>query len=85
MIDGTPYAKVCHSTICVDNQLWGVVKSMQYLNPVAGQAMYYLPRNLIPFGLRDAEWAAYNNEYKANAMALSSKNEEAKTLYALHG
>ncbi len=32
---------------------------MQYLNPVAGQAMYYfLTWNTTPFELRDAEWAA---------------------------
>ena len=67
--------------------MWGIVKDpMQYLNPVAGQAMYYFTWNTnTPFELRDAEWAAYKNvksQYKADAMALSSKNEEAKTLYA---
>ena len=73
-----------------DNQYVGIVKDpMQYLNPVAGQAMYYFTWNTnTPFELRDAEWAAYKNvksQYKADAMALSSKNEEAKTLYAFMG
>ena len=91
MIDGTPYAKVMPQLPYVaDNQYVGIVKDpMQYLNPVAGQAMYYFTWNTnTPFELRDAEWAAYKNvksQYKADAMALSSKNEEAKTLYAFMG
>ena len=91
MIDGTPYAKVMPQLPYVaDNQYVGIVKDpMPYLNPVAGQAMYYFTWNTnTPFELRDAEWAAYKNvksQYKADAMALSSKNEEAKTLYAFMG
>ena len=91
MIDGTPYAKVMPQLPYVaDNQYVGIVKDpMQYLNPVAGQAMYYFTWNTnTPFELRDAEWAAYKNvksQYKADAMSLSSKNEEAKTLYAFMG
>jgi len=91
MIDGTPYAKVMPQLPYVaDNQYVGIVKDpLQYLNPVAGQAMYYFTWNTnTPFELRDAEWAAYKNvksQYKADAMALSSKNEEAKTLYAFMG
>ena len=64
MIDGTPYAvKVTAITICTDNQYVGIVKDpMQFLNPVAGQAMYYFTWNTnTPFELRDAEWAAYKN------------------------
>ena len=91
MIDGTPYAKVMPQLPYVaDNQYVGIVKDpMQYLNPVAGQAMYYFTWNTnTPFELRDAEWAAYKNvksQYKADAMSLNSKNEAAKTLYAFMG
>ena len=91
MIDGTPYAKVMPQLPYVaDNQYVGIVKDpLQYLNPVAGQAMYYFIWNTnTPFDLRDEEWAAYKNvksQYKADAMSLNSKNEAAKTLYAFMG
>ena len=91
MIDGTPYAKVMPQLPYVaDNQYVGIVKDpLQYLNPVAGQAMYYFTWNTnTPFDLRDEEWAAYKNvksQYKADAMSLNSKNEAAKTLYAFMG
>ena len=91
MIDGTPYAKVMPQLPYVaDNQYVGIVKDpLQYLNPVAGQAMYYFTWNTTtPFASRDAEWAAYKNvlsQYKTEKLALHSKHEEAKTLYAFMG
>ena len=73
-----------------DNQYVGIVKDpMQFMNPAAGQAMYYFTWNTTtPFDLRDEEWAAYKNvlsQYKTEKLALHSKHEEAKTLYAFMG
>ena len=91
MIDATPYAKVMPQLPYVaDNQYVGIVKDpMQFMNPAAGQAMYYFTWNTTtPFASRDAEWAAYKNvmsQYKTEKLALHSKHEEAKTLYAFMG
>ena len=91
MIDGTPYAKVMPQLPYVtDNQYVGIVKDpMQFMNPAAGQAMYYFTWNTnTPFESRDAEWAGYKNvmsQYKTDKLALHSKHEEAKTLYAFMG
>ena len=91
MIDGTPYAKVMPQLPYVtDNQYVGIVKDpMQFMNPAAGQAMYYFTWNTnTPFESRDAEWAGYKNvmsHYKTEKLALHSKHEEAKTLYAFMG
>ena len=91
MIDATPYAKVMPQLPFVtDNQYVGIVKDpMPYMNPAAGQAMYYFTWNTTtPFASRDAEWAAYKNvlsQYKTDKLALHSKHEEAKTLYAFMG
>lgn len=91
MIDATPYAKVMPQLPYVtDNQYIGIVKDpMQFMNPAAGQAMYYFTWNTnTPFESRDAEWAGYKNvmsQYKTDKLALHSKHEEAKTLYAFMG
>ena len=91
MIDATPYAKVMPQLPYVtDNQYVGIVKDpMQFMNPAAGQAMYYFTWNTnTPFESRDAEWAGYKNvmsQYKTDKLALHSKHEEAKTLYAFMG
>ena len=91
MIDGTPYAKVMPQLPYVtDNQYVGIVKDpMQFMNPAAGQAMYYFTWNTnTPFESRDAEWAGYKNvmsHYKTDKLVLHSKHEEAKTLYAFMG
>ena len=91
MIDATPYAKAMPQLPFVtDNQYVGIVKDpMQFMNPAAGQAMYYFTWNTnTPFESRDAEWAGYKNvmsQYKTDKLALHSKHEEAKTLYAFMG